>query len=535
MHTRQLSLNKTKYKLIFACAPILSYCSLSGSPFYLSKGYRYSSFVLVGYCCIITNDMSDSETVSLVLPVPPCTYRLYPHRFYVLFVFSLLSFNQNLFWLTFSPIARNAETYYQMNEATVDLLLNWGSIIFIPCLPLTYILLNKRNGLRHCVILVAIIGFIATILRVIPLIITSPSSPYFHSISMPFLHAGQILNAACGPLIMAPVSQLSCLWFGLNERTRATTIAILANNFGATVGFLISPAIVYSPECLPRLLYIHLGLAFVGCVLACLYFPAHPQIAPSSAAEQLLLYSTSEQNESWQTHMKHIWQCLTTPSFLLICNAGGLLSGVFSTWVSLYDVILKPENYSEIQAGWFSFASSVAGNIGGLCFAALADTRPFRRSFKLLINISCICCFLFVVWFQLMVPTFFYDRPILSSTSVTVGLSIGLAGLFQGAGIPLYYEALAEIMFPLPESLSASILVQWCNVISLILLFIAPNQDKLVNLLVTIVSGVCIIMTLCARFTYERRDVDERKQNTEHSLNHVEDRVTNETKYGTQS
>ncbi|CAF0954686.1 unnamed protein product [Adineta steineri] len=477
--------------------------------------------------------MTDSEAVPIVESDSSFTYRLYPHRFYVLFVFSLLSFNQNLFWLTFSPIARKAEIYYNMNEATVDLLFNWGSIIFIPCLPLTYILLNKHNGLRHCVVLAAITAFIATLLRVVPFVITSPSSPHFHSISMPFLHTGQILNAACGPLIMAPVSQLSCIWFGLNERTRSTTIAVVANNFGGTIGFVVSPIIVSASENIPRLLYFHLGLAFVACVLTLLYFPAQPPTAPSSAAEQLLLYSTSQQNDTWKTYMKDIWQCLKNPSFLLICNVGGLLSGIFNAWVSLYDVILKPENYSEAEAGWFSFGSSIAGNIGGLCFAALADTHSCRRSFKLLINVSCICCFLSVVWFLSMVHTFFYDKPIISSTSITIGLSVGLAGLFQGAGLPLFYEALAEIMFPLPESLSAAILVQWSNIIGLILVFIAPNRGELVNLLVLIICGICIIMISCARFTYKRRDEDERKQHIEHILDNSEDNIINETKYGT--
>ncbi|CAF1148077.1 unnamed protein product [Adineta ricciae] len=196
--------------------------------------------------------MSNSETVPLLAPETSCTYRTYPQRFYVLFVFFLLSFNQNIIWLTFSPIARNAEKYYQMSEATVDLLLNWQSILFIPFLPLAYILLNKQHGLRKCVMLVATLIFIATILRLIPLIISHPSSPHFHTISMPFLHAGHILNAICYPLVTAPVSQLSCEWFGLNERTRATTIAIIANNFGGTIGYVISPFIVSSPECVPE-------------------------------------------------------------------------------------------------------------------------------------------------------------------------------------------------------------------------------------------------------------------------------------------
>jgi hypothetical protein len=153
-------------------------------------------------------------------------FRVYPQRFWVLFIFAFLSFNQCMFWLTFSPIASSTIAFYKVTEATVDLLLNWGPIIFIPCLPLTYILLNKPNGLRHCVILLAITDFIAALCRVLPSILTSPTESNFISISLPCLHIGQILNAACGPLVMAPVSQLSCLWFAPHERTRATTVAI---------------------------------------------------------------------------------------------------------------------------------------------------------------------------------------------------------------------------------------------------------------------------------------------------------------------
>ncbi|CAF1321872.1 unnamed protein product [Adineta steineri] len=473
--------------------------------------------------------MSDGESVPLLSPPDAsCTYKLYSQRFYVLFVFFFLSFDQNLIWLTFSPIARNAEEYYKMSEATIDLLLNWQSILFIPCLPFVYILLNKQNGLRKCVMLVAILTFISTILRIIPLVISNSSSPHFHEISMPFLHAGHILNAICYPLVTAPVSQLSCEWFGLNERTRATTIAIIANNFGGTIGYIMNPLIVHSPSDVPRLLYIHLSLSFVACVLTFLYFPAHPPSPPSPAAEQLSS-AINDENSSWKSHMKNIWQCLKTPSFLLICNAGSLSYGIFNVWVGLYDLILKSQGYSEIQTGWFSFGSSLSGNIGGIVFAALADTRPFRRSFKLLLTIASICCFISLVWFILMVPTYFYDQLILPSSAVTIGLSLSLAGLFQGAGLPLFYEALAEVMFPLPESLSASILVQWSNVISLILLFIAPNRGKLVNLIALITSAISTIMILCARFTYKRRDEDEKIQSIKHISDHSQDDVINQT------
>lgn len=35
---------------------------------------------------------------------------------------------QCMFWLTFSPIAENAEKFYGITEGQVDLLLNWGPI-----------------------------------------------------------------------------------------------------------------------------------------------------------------------------------------------------------------------------------------------------------------------------------------------------------------------------------------------------------------------------------------------------------------------
>jgi Ca2+/Na+ antiporter len=126
--------------------------------------------------------------------------------------------------------------------------------------------------------------------------------------------------------------------------------------------------------------------------------------------------------------------------------------------------------------------------------------------------ICLIACTIAIVWFELSVQSIFYNKHILSSTAVTIGLSTGLAGLFSGAASPLIYEALAEIMYPLPESLSASILVQWINVVTLVFLFVAPKRGKLVNFLVLVVMVICVILILVTRFTYRRRDEDERKR-----------------------
>jgi FLVCR family MFS transporter len=294
-----------------------------------------------------------TETKIEVTPIETPIYLVYPNRFYVLFVFTFLAFNQSLIWLTFSPIARHTEIYYNVTVETVDLLLNWGAIIAIPALPLASMLLNMPNGLRYCVIVLAITDFSAALARIIPSIFLKSTGSNFNAVALPLIHIGQILNAACLPLAVAPVSQLSCIWFAPHERTRATTVAIIANNnLGQAIGFVISPYIVSLPEQVPRLLYLHFGLAFVACILTLIYFPARPPSAPSAAAELLINNPTrSATNHNWRTFLKDVWTCLSNPAFLFLSMAGGLLNAAFNAWPSLYDVLLEPENYTETQAG----------------------------------------------------------------------------------------------------------------------------------------------------------------------------------------
>ena len=120
--------------------------------------------------------------------------------------------------------------------------------------------------------------------------------------------------------------------------------------------------------------------------------------------------------------------------------------------------------------------------------------------------------FFSVLWFQLSIRTIFNDEPIFKPTVTSIALSVTFAGLFQGSALPLVYESLAEITFPLPESLSASVLVQLNNATALILLFIPPGLYQLLNFLVLLSVGACTVMMMYVNIDYKRRNIDERKQ-----------------------
>ena len=282
-------------------------------------------------------------------------FRVYPQRFWILFVFVFLVFNQCMFWLTFSPIANATREFYHVSEEVVDLLLNWGPIVFLPTLPLVYLLLNARHGLRKSMLIFATVSLIATVIRLIPLIVTSPSSADFRQVAVPFLHIGQILIATTGPFAMALASQLSCLWFAPHERTRATTVAVLGASFGGAAAFLISPHLVFESSRVPHLLYLHAGQAILACLSTAVYFPAEPPSPPSLAAQMLRVEQSTEQRfwEKFKRSAQDVLHCFRNRSCILLTLAGGILGGTLAAWTGLLNTILTPLGYSDTQAGEF--------------------------------------------------------------------------------------------------------------------------------------------------------------------------------------
>lgn len=143
----------------------------------------------------------------------------------------------------------------------------------------------------------------------------------------------------------------------------------------------------------------------------------------------------------------------------------------------------------------------------------LADQVKFQRSLKSLILFSLICSLIFCLIFQLSIRTILWpDHPPVPSTVVSLGILLSLGGFFNGALTPLIYECLAEMMHPLPESLTASIYVELFNFVALIFLAIAPNRSKLMNLLVLLVMTIGILMISCIQVTYKRKDEEQRKE-----------------------
>jgi len=289
------------------------------------------------------------------------TYRSSAWRWWILFVFSFASFLQCLVWFTFSSVPKVAKAYYPgLDDSTINLLLNWGAIVFIPVLPYVSWLQTKPNGLLIAFWQGNALVFLATVIRTIPCWVPSDLRGNFYM--QWTLHAGQILNAAAGPIVLALCSQLSTVWFPDTQRATATALAYTANALGTSVGFLLGPGLAPTPEDLPTLLYVEIGMAALPILGGIIYYRDRPRHPPSAAA----LAHFEGRYES--NFLKGVKDSILNISFVLVILAGGIQAGTTNGWQGVLTQQLEGVKYTEKEAGWLGFCVLPVSPLGTFPF-----------------------------------------------------------------------------------------------------------------------------------------------------------------------
>ena len=90
---------------------------------------------------IVTENENDNSSSNSNNNNTNPTYRTYKRRWYILGLFSLLALHQCLVWNTWGPVDRAVQYAYGWSDATVALMANWGTIVFVLAVgPLSYLL-----------------------------------------------------------------------------------------------------------------------------------------------------------------------------------------------------------------------------------------------------------------------------------------------------------------------------------------------------------------------------------------------------------
>jgi MFS family permease len=436
--------------------------------------------------------------VPAALGTEPPKFKVYATRWYILTSYCFFAAMQTLIWLTFSPIQQTTIDYFRTSDLFVNTMLATGCFLYPPFQILASWAMERPGGLRKCMKISSVGLIFAGVFRLLALF--SPKNP----ISLWIIFTSAAVNAIIGPAAGGGVSFISATWFPEKERTTATAIMALSSWLGSALGFLLLPIIVNATS-INFLFLLTAGLTIVCGVPVLLYWPSGPPTPPS-------LSMAAEAHEAGKSSTKlffnRLWQSCKDPTFMTVVLAGGLMSGVWSAWTGLFDEILAPLGYTQIQAGWLGFSATLAATVGGVFFGWVADQfflRRLKTLFCLLLALSLIP----FVEFALCFPSPVLPRPPIQETNFPLLVAICSAGaFFFGAMTPVLYEMAAECIYPMPEGTSVGMLCFMQNVgcaSSMYLPQILPAS--MMNWFFSCSVGVGLLFLLMAPVQYKRSNL----------------------------
>jgi FLVCR family feline leukemia virus subgroup C receptor-related protein len=245
-------------------------------------------------------------------------------------------------------------------------------------------------------------------------------------------------------------------------------------------------------------------MALVPFVLALVYFPDHPDRAPSATYADR---AKKRHQGDEVSYLRGFWLAFRNRSFLFLVLAGGLQAGAWFVWSTTLPTILLPLAFTPSQAGSFASATRFAGMVGGFFSGRLADGALLHRRLKPMI---CLCMLLAVAGFTaftLANPSpLFYHHPPFPHVYAFEFFCVVAAGFFLGAVSPLFYELSAELTYPSPESTSAAIMTLVNNMVMLVLYTSTPQFDvSNINTLMTCTVGFSLLILLTLTEEYKRK------------------------------
>ncbi|CAK9068676.1 Solute carrier family 49 member 4 homolog (Disrupted in renal carcinoma protein 2 homolog) [Durusdinium trenchii] len=155
-------------------------------------------------------------------------------RWLVLSCMFWLGLMQAVGWVTYSANPQIASEYYGFEnaKASIDMLLNWGPIMYLPVAPLVgYLIAKNADHLWHVILSGAVLTATGMVLRLMPNILgLRVTSHAAHAC----VHLGQALNGAAGPMNCVTPSALAALWFPSHQRAVATSVAWRCGDVGGS-------------------------------------------------------------------------------------------------------------------------------------------------------------------------------------------------------------------------------------------------------------------------------------------------------------
>ncbi|XP_070353258.1 choline/ethanolamine transporter FLVCR1 isoform X2 [Equus asinus] len=364
---------------------------------------------------------------------------LSPRRFVVLLIFSLYSLVNAFQWIQYSIISNVFEGFYGVSSLHVDWLSMVYMLAYVPLIfPATWLL--DTRGLRLTALLGSGLNCLGAWVKC--------GSVQQHLFWVTML--GQCLCSVAQVFILGLPSRIASVWFGPKEVSTACATAVLGNQLGTAVGFLLPPVLVPNTQNNTDLLACNISTMFYGTsavatllfILAIIAFKEKPQYPPSQA--QAAIQDSSPEEYSYEKSIRNLFKNI--PFVLLLITYGIMTGAFYSVSTLLNQMILTYYKGEEVNAGRIGLTLVVAGMVGSiLCGLWLDYTKTYKQTTLIVYILSFVGMVIF---------TFTLDLGYI----IIVFITGGVLGFFMTGYLPLGFEFAVEITYPESEGTSSGLL-----------------------------------------------------------------------------
>nr|XP_008197851.1 PREDICTED: feline leukemia virus subgroup C receptor-related protein 2 [Tribolium castaneum] len=377
-------------------------------------------------CSIVMDSLSNTSAV-----------KVYKYRWITLLIFCFYSAINFLQFFQYSIISNITVKYYDVEDTLVDLtgLVFMISFILL-CLPANQFI--EKYNLRNTALLSS---GLTTLGNLIKLFSISPDRFYVVII-------GQVLCAIAQVFMTSVPSKLASTWFGPDEVSTACAVAIFGNHIGIAIGSFLPSNLVRNSDNLDEigddfmtLQIINGSITVASFIAVLLFFRARPPLPPSQSQVAII-------DAEKPSIVSIIKRMIKNKDYVLLVIVIGSANGVYSSFGILFSRLYL--NYFpgyETAVGLIAALAVVAGGcIGSVIFGYVLDKW---HHFKLTT--------FFIVFFSAV--TFGFEVVSLEARAqLATYFTAPLFGFFIGSTLLVGFEFATELMYPVPEAASCSIL-----------------------------------------------------------------------------
>ncbi|KAK9412034.1 feline leukemia virus subgroup C receptor-related protein 1 [Crotalus adamanteus] len=420
--------------------------------------------------------------------------RLSKRRIVVLAVFSCYSLVNAFQWIQYSILTSVFTGYYNVTSSEIDWLSMSYMVTYVPLIfPATWFL--DTSGLRFTALLGSGLNCLGAWIK------CASIQPNLYLVTL----LAQIVCSIAQVFILGLPSRIASVWFGPKEVSTACAVAVLGNQLGTAIGFLLPPVLVPNTHNDLDLMGHNISIMFYGTagvstflfLLTALVFKEKPKYPPSQS--QAVLLDPSPKDHSYKQSILNLFR--NVPFILLLISYGIMTGAFYSISTLLNQIILAHYKGEEINAGRIGLTLVVAGMVGSIiCGLWLDHTKTYKQTTLVVYILSFV---------GMVVFTFTLNCGYL----VVIFVTGGVLGFFMTGYLPLGFEFAVEITYPESEGTSSGLLNASAQIFGIIFTLI---QGKLTtdysaragNIFLFVWMFIGIILTALIKSDLRRHNIN---------------------------